>query len=126
MNKRIRELALEAGYRQDMFGIGHWDCQEFNNFVELMVKECAELVEEYTKPRAYDTYYNAAEQIKAHFGVTDTQPSSPVITVEMVKRLREETDQPLMECKKALYACEGDHELAKQWLLDQRRYRNKI
>lgn len=51
---------------------------------------------------------------------------TPTITAEMVKRLREETNRPLMECKKALYACNGDYEQAKQWLLDQRYYWNKI
>lgn len=35
MNDRIKELAIEAGYLPDMFGIGHWDMPEFQNFVQL-------------------------------------------------------------------------------------------
>ena len=41
MNERIRELAEQAGYEKDMFGIGHWDMPECQKFVELIVGECA-------------------------------------------------------------------------------------
>ena len=39
MNERIRELAEQAGYEKDMFGIGHWDMPECKKFAELVVKE---------------------------------------------------------------------------------------
>ena len=42
-----------------------------NFFTEMVIKECIELVEGYTKQRAYDTYYKAEEQIRAHFGVSE-------------------------------------------------------
>jgi hypothetical protein len=48
------------------------------------------------------------------------------VTAAMVKRLREETDRPMMECKLALHACDGDHERAKQWLVDGNRFRSTI
>jgi hypothetical protein len=35
MNDRIKQLAIEAGYLPDSFGIGHWDMPEFQNFVRL-------------------------------------------------------------------------------------------
>ena len=35
MNKRIKELAIKAGYQKDSFGVGHWDMPEFNEFVRL-------------------------------------------------------------------------------------------
>ena len=41
MNKRIKELAEQAGYLPDMFGIGHWDSQECNKFAELIIRECS-------------------------------------------------------------------------------------
>ena len=41
MNKRIRQLAEQAGYTKDMFGIGHWDMPECEKFAELIVRECA-------------------------------------------------------------------------------------
>jgi len=28
MNERIKQLAEQAGYTKDMFGIGHWDMPE--------------------------------------------------------------------------------------------------
>ena len=41
------------------------------------------------------------------------------ITAAMVKALREETQLPMMECKKALQENQGDPEAAKQWLREQ-------
>ena len=41
MNERIRQLAEQAGYTKDMFGVGHWDMPECKKFAELIVKECA-------------------------------------------------------------------------------------
>ena len=41
MNERIKELAEQAGYLPDMFGIGHWDSQECNKFAELIIRECS-------------------------------------------------------------------------------------
>jgi hypothetical protein len=40
MNKRIRELAVQAGYMEDGFGIGHWDMPECKKFAELIIQEC--------------------------------------------------------------------------------------
>jgi len=39
MNERIKELALQAGYLPDMFGIGHWDMPECKKFAELIVQD---------------------------------------------------------------------------------------
>jgi hypothetical protein len=41
MNERIKELAEQAGYTTDMFGIGHWNMPECQKFAKLIVKECA-------------------------------------------------------------------------------------
>ena len=40
MNERLRELAEQAGYTKDMFGVGHWDMPECKKFAELIVQEC--------------------------------------------------------------------------------------
>ena len=40
MNERIRELAEQAGYLPDGFGVGHWDMPECKKFAELIVQEC--------------------------------------------------------------------------------------
>lgn len=38
------------------------------------------------------------------------------ITIDDVKRLHNETGVRMMDCKKALYASEGDHDKAIEWL----------
>jgi len=43
----------------------------------------------------------------------------PAITAEMVKRLRDETQLPMMDCKKALNETGGDMEAAKQKLREE-------
>jgi hypothetical protein len=63
MNERIKELAKQAGYEKDMFGIGHWDMPECKKFAELIVAECIELAGNH-----YDTR-GAVNDIKQHFGV---------------------------------------------------------
>jgi len=40
VNDRIKQLAIEAGYLPDSFGIGHWDMPECKKFAELIVQEC--------------------------------------------------------------------------------------
>jgi len=53
MNERIKELAEQAGYLPDMFGVGHWDMPECQKFAELIVRECINKCDakraEYTK-----------------------------------------------------------------------------
>jgi len=79
MNERIREIAEQAVKDVDVV---HED-NPFNEelakmyipnvfierFAELIVKECIECVDGYTKPRTGNTEYDAVEQIKQHFGV---------------------------------------------------------
>jgi len=69
MNERIKELAEQAGYEKDMFGIGHWDMPECKKFAELIVQECMTLCEDVTERNdpAVACYY----EIKKHFGVEE-------------------------------------------------------
>ena len=67
MNERIRKLALQAGYQEDMFGIGHWDMPEFKKFAELIAMECMSICEE-LGDKGLDGHY-CADEIKKHFGV---------------------------------------------------------
>jgi hypothetical protein len=81
MNERIRELALQAGYEADMFGIGHWDMPECKKFAELIVRECARVAartecpytDEILRKQHGHTWdmacVAAAEDIRLHFGV---------------------------------------------------------
>ena len=67
MNHKIKELAKQAGYLPDMFGIGHWDMPECQKFAELIVQECMEWCD------AHATINGTAQQIrdsiKKDFGV---------------------------------------------------------
>ena len=69
MNKRIRQLAEQAGYTKDMFGIGHWDMPECEKFAELIVQECARI--NFSNIVGIDPEDDAAvgRAIKKHFGV---------------------------------------------------------
>jgi hypothetical protein len=40
MNEKIKQLAEQAGYTPDMFGIGHWDMPECKKFAELIIRKC--------------------------------------------------------------------------------------
>ena len=69
MNERIKELAEQAGYLPDMFGIGHWDMPECKKFAELIVKECAEFVSSDRQNDDYGVF--VSNRIKEHFGVEE-------------------------------------------------------
>jgi len=88
MNERIKELAEQAGYTKDMFGIGHWDMPECQKFAELIVEECVGLCETAAyaprpalNPTPVEQYafiigegnmaVNLAKQIRKHFGVEE-------------------------------------------------------
>ena len=87
MNERIRQLAEQAGYTKDMFGVGHWDMPECQKFAELIVRECAEIaleqkkwVEDMKVHNPHDEVWNKAriqqsqhivDKIKQHFGVEE-------------------------------------------------------
>ena len=40
MTDRFKELAEQAGYTKDMFGVGHWDMPECKKFARSIVQEC--------------------------------------------------------------------------------------
>ena len=73
MNERIKELMVElkktvSTHRGDAVLIGY---DEIEKFAELIIRECIDLVEGYTKQRTHTTFYKAEEQIKQHFGVEE-------------------------------------------------------
>ena len=49
-----------------------------------------------------------------------------LVTAELVSKLREETDEPMMVCKKALTVTNGDFDKAVEWLKDRHRFRTWI
>lgn len=80
MNERIKELALQAGYMEDMFGVGHWDSPECKKLVELIAKEMCGMLEQteddlYSldaseRPMAYiEWLYYWRTRFEKHFGI---------------------------------------------------------
>lgn len=72
MNERIRQLAEQAGYEKDMFGIGHWDMPECKKFAELIVKEAIDVVNKrYMGDNNREDFEvrRCVEDLKKHFGV---------------------------------------------------------
>jgi hypothetical protein len=92
MNKRIKELAEQAGYEKDMFGIGHWDMPECKKFAELMTHEFIgilaheiALCEKYKATACNDFdrtwqqgkiehFHKLMNKTKDHFGVDNVGP----------------------------------------------------
>ena len=71
MNERIRELAQQAGYEKDMFGIGHWDMPECKKFAELIVRKCAGICFSEAKGHNMAFGEHCGIIIKEHFGVDE-------------------------------------------------------
>jgi hypothetical protein len=71
MNERIRQLAEQAGYTKDMFGIGHWDMPECQKFAELIIRECAEMVRKHNEQfMENESHYGVVSaDVLKHFGV---------------------------------------------------------
>jgi hypothetical protein len=72
MNERIKQLAEQAGYLPDSFGIGHWDMPECKKFAELIILECAKVCDDVASDSHGDWRGGAWEcetGIKEHFGV---------------------------------------------------------
>ena len=91
MNERIKELALEAGYLPDMFGVGHWDMPECQKFVKLIVRECLLCCERTISdpvPKSVDTFeqggIHCIDEIKQHFGVGMTTEDKKNLIKELL------------------------------------------
>ena len=69
MNERIKELAEQAGYLPDSFGVGHWDMPECQKFGELIVEECANLFPLTFTDEQYQRRID--KTIRKHFGVEE-------------------------------------------------------
>jgi hypothetical protein len=69
MNERIDELMIEAGARFEFLHSVHYDDFQYKKFAELIVRDCMDVVDGYTKPRTFDTHYDAVAQIEQLFGI---------------------------------------------------------
>ena len=80
MNERIRQLAEQAGYTKDMFGVGHWDMPQCEKFAKLISADIIKIVEPDQYHQAYpdnvigsygglELLENKVSKIKKHFDV---------------------------------------------------------
>ena len=67
MNERIRQLVRQAGLDDADFPIENWDNVPLAKFVELIVRECADVAVKFHLAHPYSVEY----QIKKHFGVEE-------------------------------------------------------
>ena len=60
----IIRMAREAGWQEDMFGIGIWDSKELNVFANLVAaaerEECAKVLDEMAAADKLSNYYQVA------------------------------------------------------------------
>jgi len=72
MNERIRELAIKCGAWNQVYNNKEFMVDrtfQVEKFAELIIQDCIDVVDGYTKPRTFDTHYDAVEQIKHLFGI---------------------------------------------------------
>lgn len=85
MNERIKELYNQSGGLVRMYdgkltyfpayqknvGNGNFEFSSFDpeKFAELIIQDCMDVVDGYTKQRTFETHYDAVEQIKHLFGI---------------------------------------------------------
>jgi len=63
MNERLRQLMVQADYPAPEIAL------RAQKLAELIVQDCMDVVDGYTKSRTFDTHYDAVEQIEALFGI---------------------------------------------------------
>jgi hypothetical protein len=78
MNQRIKQLAEQAGYLPDMFGIGHWDMPECKKFSELIVRECIQNIRDNMENAKVDTLgdkdlFLETLRTSGHFYITELE-----------------------------------------------------
>jgi len=74
MNERIKQLAEQAGYLPDNFGISHWDMPECKKFAELIVRKCVAICQDVDGEDNIDARsgrQDCAVEIKQHFGIEE-------------------------------------------------------
>jgi hypothetical protein len=75
MNERIKALAVEADFMlcEDGHFYSEGQSQKITDglqkFAELILQDCMDVVDGYTKGRTFDTHYDAVAQIENLFGI---------------------------------------------------------
>ena len=66
MNERIRELVVQAGLDDADFPIENWDNVPLAKFAELIVAECAMVIE---RNLFQGIGWNTSRAVRRHFGI---------------------------------------------------------
>ena len=66
MNERIKELSNQASFETSTSKFAHMTFKE--RFAELIIRECADIIDEHEDSRPYDTF---GIMLKKHFGVEE-------------------------------------------------------
>lgn len=68
---RIQQLAEQAksSIPRGQLSVPDWIEAYNQKFAELLIQDCMDVVDGYTKPRTFGSHYEAVEQIEALFGV---------------------------------------------------------
>jgi len=72
MNERIKQLALQCGAWHQVYGGKRILINEYfdvEKFANLLIQDCMDVVDGYTKQRTFETHYDAVEQIKNLFEI---------------------------------------------------------
>jgi hypothetical protein len=90
MNERLKELAEQAGYTKDMFGIGHWDMPECIRFAELVRQD---YLRELKALKPVGIRYNYFGTVVSPYsdGLFDRLEKYPDIELQKLYALDEET-----------------------------------
>ena len=70
MNERIRELVRQAGLDDADFPIENWDNVPLAKFAELIVRECAGIVDNHNE-EVEGVTLGVGQALKKHFGVEE-------------------------------------------------------
>ena len=73
MNKRIEDIAAEAGFSKDKYDL-YWDDDsnkggvDLEKFAELIIRECVSVVKDYSND---SIFWDGVEDVLEHFGVKE-------------------------------------------------------
>ena len=83
MNERIKQLAEQAGYKKDMFGIGHWDMPECIRFAELVRQDERQAIKQAEKESTLQEMSDIGQDIE--WDTSDMAHRSGGLSVEQEK-----------------------------------------
>jgi hypothetical protein len=69
MNQRIEKLIEQCTVQEFSDCTGGFETFDKEKFAELIIRDCMDVVDGYTKGRTFETHYDAVAQIEALFEI---------------------------------------------------------